>query len=324
MWFFPLDRAASLTMRAFGCALAGALLFFVAGRLLKRRWISRLGIVAALATFACYSCLYLARPAWMRLALDPNSPPPQTAGFTWTTRADGLETAELAISADGHWVDRVALVRIDPGRYRFTVEWDGARPRTIDEWQSTLGAAVVMNGSYFSPDRSPQTPLRSHGRSFGPAEYQSQHAAFAGGDIIDLRGRALPDAIAGFSDAMVSYPTLLDREGHVRVAESDWLASRSFVALDGAGRVLFGTTKTGYFSLQRLGEWLKHAPLDVRVALNLDGGPIASQAVAAPGYSRVVVGSAEINHGADVLRAFWQARRTDHWKLPIVVAAIPK
>jgi hypothetical protein len=322
MWFFPLDRAASLTLRVFGCALTLAILISIVGLVLRQRWIRVLGMAAAVGALLVWSGLYLARPAWMRLALDPDSPLPR-ASIDWTTRADGLETADAELAVDGDWVDHVALVRIDPARYRFTVEWN-PEARTIDEWQETLHASVVMNGSYFSPDRSPQTPLRTHGRSLGPAQYQSQHGAFAGGDIIELQGRALPSAIAGFSDAMVSYPLLVDRQGQVRVKKSDWLASRSFVALDGAGRVLFGTTKTGYFSLRRLGEWLKSAPLDVRVALNLDGGPIASQAVAAPGYSRVIVGSAEINHGADVLRAFFQARRTNHWKLPIVVAAIPR
>jgi hypothetical protein len=320
MWWFPLDASASLTLRVFGAILICALI--VTGLGLRRsRRVAALGVATALAASLFWTALYLSRPAWMRYALDPRSPAPRTVLTQWTTRADGLETAEASLSVDGHWVDQVLLSRIDPARYRFVVRW--AQPKPIEDWQQDLGAAVVMNGSYFLPDHTPQTPLRAGGNRLGPQRYESQHAAFIGdrGEILDLRGLPLPKSIDAFSDAMVSYPLLCPSRAQ---GQADWLASRSFIAVDGRGRVLFGTSRTGYFSLQRLAAWLQAAPLDVRIALNLDGGPIASQAVSAPGYSRVQIGSAETNRGADVLRAFFQSRRTRHWSLPIIVAALPR
>ena len=61
---------------------------------------------------------------------------------------------------------------------------------------------------------------------------------------------------------MVSYPLLLDEAGEVRApATREWLASRTFIALDGEGRVVVGTTRSGFFTLRRLGEYLKASPL---------------------------------------------------------------
>jgi hypothetical protein len=40
-----------------------------------------------------------------------------------------------------------------------------------------------------------------------------------------------------------------------------------------------GTTKEAFFSLTRLALFLKSAPLDLRLALNLDGGPVACRSV---------------------------------------------
>jgi hypothetical protein len=39
--------------------------------------------------------------------------------------------------------------------------------------------------------------------------------------------------------------------------------------------VIFGTTADAFFSFDRLAAFLRAAPLDIRIALNLDGGPVA-------------------------------------------------
>ena len=91
------------------------------------------------------------------------------------------------------------------------------------------------------------------------------------------------------------------------------------VALTGSG--------AAEMRLRRLGDILQRAPLDLRVALNLDGGPVASQVVAVPGYERVVLGDAELTGGHDLLRlAYQQARRAvgPEPGLPIVLVAMPR
>jgi hypothetical protein len=326
---FPLDTAASFTLRIFCGGIALFVVVAIAARLLGRRRLARAAAVGALVVAGGWGFLHATKPAWLRYALATPVPAPRADFGGWTARAPGLETGDIALSVDGRWVDQIALCRLDPRRHRFSVHWDG-RPRAVEDWQRALGAELVINGSYFLPDDMPQTPLRRAGAAAGPTRYTSIHGAFvagAGGDvaILDLRDKNALAAIAPFPEAMVSYPLLVDEAGEVRAPPArDWLASRTFIALDGDGRVIVGTTRSGFFTLRRLGEYLRASGLGIRVALNFDGGPVATQMVKTPGYERIVTGNAEITDGGDVARVFYQAHRTTRWKLPIVLAATPR
>jgi len=324
---FPLETAASFTLRLFAGGIAVFALAAIAALLLRRRRLAKIAAAGALVVAAGWGFLHATKPAWLRAALASPVPVPRSDFGGWTARAPGLETGDIELTIDGRWIDHIALCRLDPRLYRFTVHWDGTA-RLVEDWQRELGATLVINGSYFLPDGSPQTPLRMDGRAAGPARYTSIHGGFVAGDdvaILDLKGKDVLAAIAPFPEAMVSYPLLLDQTGEVRApATRDWLASRTFIALDGEGRVVVGTTRSGFFTLRRLGEYLKASPLGLRVALNFDGGPIASQIVKTPTFERVTIGNAEITDGGDVARVWWQAHRTSRWRLPIVLAATPR
>ncbi len=333
---FPLETAASFTLRVFASGIAVFALVAIAALLLRRRRLAKIAAAGALLIAGGWAFLHATKPAWLRAALATPVPVPRSDFGGWTARAPGLETGEIELTIDGRWIDHIALCRLDPRRYRFTVHWDATRSRTVEEWQQALGASLVINGSYFLPDGSPQTPLRLDGRAAGPARYTSLHGGFVAGDgvadglangvaILDLKGKDVLPAIAPFPQAMVSYPLLLDEAGEVRAPTTrEWLASRTFIALDGEGRVVVGTTRSGFFTLRRLGEYLKASPLGLRVALNFDGGPIASQMVKTDAFERVTIGNAEITDGGDVARVWWQAHRTSRWRLPIVLAATPR
>ena len=124
---------------------------------------------------------------------------------------------------------------------------------------------------------------------------------------------------------MVSYPLLLAPDGSHRVkADRRWLANRSFVAQDKAGLIVIGTTKDAFFSLEALARFLKAAPLDLSIALNLDGGPVACQEIQLKGYERAHCGWWETNvQDGDIKLLRWtlSGRR---WVLPIALVAIPK
>jgi hypothetical protein len=324
---FPLDTAASFTLRIFGGGLVLCAIVAIAALLLRRRRLAEIALAAALLVAGGWLFLRVTRPAWLRAALATPVPVPRSEFGGWTARAPGLETGDVELSIDGRWVDSIALCRLDPRRYHFSVQWDGT-PRAVEDWQRALGATLVINGSYFLPDGTPQTPLRIAGRAAGPKRYNAIHGAFVAGDgaaILDLAGKDALAAIAPFPEAMVSYPLLVDEAGQIRAPPArDWLASRTFVAFDGEGRVIVGTTRSGFFTLRRLGEYLKASPFGIRVALNFDGEPVATQMVKTPTFERVVSGNAEITDGGDVARVFYQAHRTSRWKLPIVLAATPR
>lgn len=327
--FLPNDRGVSYSIRIFGLLLALSLAAFIISRIMKRRWLMRLSLGVGVLTLITWGTLYATRPAWLRIAMKTEVPMPTTSDMKWEMRLPGLETAELELRVKDVVVDRMVLVRIDPLRYHLSVHWDTTASRTAEDWQRELGAAVVVNGSYFGgDDHAPLTPLRLTGKPAGPTSYQSTHGAFVADgsrvDILDLKDRDVFQAIGAFPEAMVSYPLLMDGKGENRaVVSKDWLASRNFVGIDGEGRVVLGTTETGFFTLHRLGDFLKASPLGLRTALNFDGGPLVSQVVRAGDFKRDFHGTAEISDGSDVLRSFWHAHFEAHWTLPVVLVAVP-
>jgi hypothetical protein len=326
--YLPIGEEVSYTRRIFGCLLVVSAAALCLGYLLRRRWLTRFGAGFGVSVLLIWGCLYLARPPWLRIAGQSLVPLPTFGKIDWTTRAPGLDTADLDLHVNDEVVDHVVFVRLDPRYYKFSVHYDPTGSRTAEDWQRELGATVVVNGSYFGQTNVPLTPLRSAGKSLGPADYQSDHGAFVTDGsqvaIIDLRQKDVLKAIAPYADAMVSYPLLIDANGGNRARETKvWLASRNFIGIDNSGRVVIGTTQTGFFTLHRLGEFLKKAPLGLRVALNFDGGPLVSQVVQAGGFSRQFHGKAEMTNDTDVLRALWHAHVDPPSPLPIVLVAMP-
>ncbi len=326
--FLPANRSVSFSLVVFGLFLVSCVIVFVIGRLWRKRWVSRIAIASAAAILFVWGFLFITRPMWLRIATQNPVPTPTVSALHWERRTIGLETAELVFYISGVVVDRMMLVRLDPQCYQFSIHWDPTGTRTAEEWQREFGATVVVNGSYFGHNFVPLTPLRTSGHPAGPTTYDSTHGAFVAHghhvDILDLQDLDVFKTINPFPDAMVSYPLLIDHRGENRAIESKtWLASRNFVAIDGDKHVVLGTTETGFFTLYRLGEFLKDGPLELRVALNLDGGPLVSQIVQAGEFTRHFHGKSEISNSSDVLRVFWHTYSGVNWTLPIVLIAQP-
>lgn len=325
----PNDTSVSYTVRIFGVLLLLCVGAYVVGALKGRRWLMKSTAAVAVAVLALWAILYATRPAWLKIATQPIVPQPTASALNWETRAPGLETAELELRVNDVVVDRMVLVRLDQNQYKFSVHWDTTASRTAEDWQRELGAAVVVNGSYFGgEDHAPLTPLRLSGTPAGPTSYESTHGAFVSDGkhvkILDLNKLDVFKTINAYPEAMVSYPLLMDGKGDNRAIDSKvWLASRNFVGLDHADRVVLGTTETGFFTLHRLGEFLKAAPLGLRLVLNFDGGPLVSQVVHAGEFKRNFHGTAEMTNGSDVLRAFWHEHFERPWTLPVVLVAVP-
>ena len=269
---------------------------------------------AALPALALF-LLGAAPPGWQFLAFTDPEKAPDPVLFEWTERLPGFETGVLPARFSSEIVDRIHLVRVDPKRYSF------------EAWQERTGALAVINASFYQQDYSPDTPMKAAGVLLGPRSQKSHHGAFVAGpgaDVIDLEGRDVQAAIAPFSEAAVSYPLLLDASGRVRAGRNPkWIASRTFVAVDDQGRILLGTTETGFFSLRRLGLFLKAAPLAIKVALNMDGGPPACMAVRAGNFQDTLRGRWEGNDSAGRFQMFWGEKAVD-WPLPNVIAVVPR
>jgi hypothetical protein len=163
----------------------------------------------------------------------------------------------------------------------------------------------------------------------GPRDYDAKHGAFLVSasfvGIRDLAGTDWQEAFRGADYAMVSYPLLIAADGRSRSkGDARWLANRSFVGQDGNGRIILGTTMDAFFSLDRLAAFLRTAPLDLKLALNLDGGPIACQAIALKAFRRDFCGQWELatrNGDPRLLKPLFGPRR---WGLPIALIVVPK
>ena len=266
----------------------------------------------------------------MRLALLTPPPPAMAGPFTWQSLQDGLDVGELPVLAGGQEVDRILLARLSPTKFRFEVLNEPAGNIDIDEWMRRTGATFIVNGSYYSRYGLPDTPIISNDQPLGPKEYDARHGAFITdgrqAEIRDLKAESWSSAFSGATNAFVNYPLLVDADGNSRALKSDrrWLANRSFVAQDGDGRIVIGTTKEAFFSLDRLADFLASAPLGLRLALNLDGGPPACQAVAASGFSRSFCGKWETQTRGDEIRLLGHLVGQRRWALPIVLVARPQ
>lgn len=265
----------------------------------------------------------------VRLALQ--RPVPEVVAGTpiWREARPGFEVGELPVLAGGEEIDRILFARIDPARYRFEVRNDPSGRTTLPDWMRELGAILVVNGSYYAHDGGPATPVVIAGRIAGPNDYVATQGAFVSGPhgtaIVDLAHEDWRVALSGVHSAMVSYPMLIGADGKSRApVGSGWLANRSFLAQDANGRVLIGTTRDAFFSLDRLADFLRQAPLGLTRAIDLDGGPVACQAIALPNFQRNHCGSWELQidkQGYAKMLPLWP------WaypSMPMALAVLPK
>jgi hypothetical protein len=264
----------------------------------------------------------------MRVALRQRGPA-EAGRLEWRRIDQGFEVGELPVIAANMEVDRILLARIDPARFRFVVRNAPAGDKDLGRWLTDLKALLVINGSFYLPRGTPETPLVSGGVLLGPRSYDAKHGAFvASAAFVGIRDLASEDwrtALRGADDAVVSYPLLLASDGSSRAAGDDrWLANRSFVAQDHAGRIVVGTTTDAFFSLNRLAAFLRTAPLDLTQVLNLDGGPLACQGISVEGYRRDFCGQWELAARDGELKLLRWTFGARPWALPIVLAVLPK
>lgn len=100
------------------------------------------------------------------------------------------------------------------------------------------------------------------------------------------------------TNGVVSYPILIDGS-YCDKNKSRWLANRSFIGQDKSGWIVIGTTIDAFFSLDRLAAFLHDSPLELTIALNLDGGPVACQGIQLNGFERKTYGHWEMRTDDD-------------------------
>jgi hypothetical protein len=265
----------------------------------------------------------------MRLALLPVIPDVTAGTSAWKEMEPGFEVREIPVATGGQEIDRLYLNRFDPVRFRFIARNEPGGTKDIDQWEAALhpqgagGTVLIVNGSYFGLKGGADTPLVSMGERLGPRDYDAKAGAWvanaSGTHVVDLAGRDWRAVLDGAENAMVSYPLLIGEDGRNAVrAKSNWLANRTFIAEDHQGRIIVGSTKEAFFSLDRLASFLLKAGLDIKTALNLDGGPIAGLSVRSASYrlKHYAWWEAQVTDGKVSLL---QAPRDVPWGMPVVL-----
>lgn len=231
----------------------------------------------------------------MQLALKPGIPDVTAGASSWNEIEPGFQVREIPVMAGDREVDRLYLNRFDPAEFRFVARNEPSGAKDIDQWEAALkpegagGTVLIVNGSYFGLKGEADTPFVSMGARLGPGEYDAKAGVWvanaSGTHVVDLTGRDWRAVVENAANAMVSYPLLVGEDGRNNVrARSNWLANRTFIAEDRKGRIIVGSTKDAFFSLDRLANFLLESELELKTALNLDGGPIAGLSVRSGNY----------------------------------------
>ena len=208
----------------------------------------------------------------------------------WSMLRRGLERRVIDIyNAQNQRVESLYIWRLDQKYFRLDVAYE-ERPKSLTTWQEETGAAIVLNGGYYSIDNERYFPDgltivdgRASGRSFN---------GFGGMLAIEQSGAELRwlvekpyDSYEPLHAALQAFPILVkpggqlgfgaERENHVQ-------ARRTVIAQDRDGRILLMVAPQGYFTLHQLSVYLTESDLDLDIAVNLDGGGSTGILVANP------------------------------------------
>ncbi len=267
--------------------------------------------------------------------------PDQIPGYKkieWSEPLPGFFAGNVSVLFHNRLVDRIQILRVDPERYKFGVHND-PQLRTIETWREDLDALAVINGSYYKAKPvygAPLTPVLMDGKFAGVNGYRSKHGVFLaepvdptkpkatfvdfGGSVTKITEQFLKKF--GYKEAVVSYPVLLDYKGSVRAKNNPkWRATRTFTGMDKNGYVILGNTQGGFFSLYRLGQFLKSLKeLDLVYVLNMDGGPPACMDVKAGEFRYTNYGIWESNDASGREIIYWNDQNRSKWRIPNVIS----
>lgn len=129
----------------------------------------------------------------------------------WEDERPGLRAGSFEVRASGGLlVNSVAIVEIDPARYRFSLAAaPGFEPRSVDAWMSDTGVTVAVNTGLFSKDGEPQGLVMLDGtRSGRRAAWLDAAVAFEDGRLRLVPPAAL-DSLDGRASAFQVLPWLV-------------------------------------------------------------------------------------------------------------------
>jgi uncharacterized protein YigE (DUF2233 family) len=211
----------------------------------------------------------------------------------WDQLAPGIEERWVPVDPDAP-EQVVYALRIEPARVTFRIHYEEGSAQTIEEWQASTGAAVIVNGGFFSGNYTPVGRIVMDGVMYGfPLNYGERSIGVAGLFTV-LDGEVEMYAIGRssysprgmrFDQAIESYPILLlPGRQPTYPEETNEEARRTLIGIDDQQRVIILVSNV-QFTLHELSGWLAESDLNLDTALNLDGGRSTGLSVNVPGHS---------------------------------------
>ena len=208
----------------------------------------------------------------------------------WSEVRPGLERRVIQVYNDQRQpVESVHVWRLDQDHFRLDVAF-AETPKPLESWQKETGAALVVNGGYFSfaNERfSPDGLAILNGRAYGQSFEGFGGMLAIDGPRAELRWLVQKpyDPDERLAAALQSFPILVQPGGRLGFGperEDHAAARRTVIAQDREGRILFIVTPLGYFTLHQLSAYLTESDLNLDIAINLDCGGSTGILVANP------------------------------------------
>lgn len=235
--------------------------------------------------------------------------PPASVPSPFATLEPGLDLALLpgppATEGDG----LIAVVRIDPGRFDLRLLNASApeegRPRSVRDWAFRAGASAAINASLYQADWRTATGLmrsRAHvnharlGKDKAVLAFEPLAAGVPPVRLIDLACEALDPAARAYGSLVQSIRMVSCERAGVW-APSERRFSSAAIGVDGAGRLLLIHARSPW-PVHELVAALLAAPIDLRQAMYVEGGPEAQLYVRGGGTELLRQGASE--HGLEL------------------------
>jgi uncharacterized protein YigE (DUF2233 family) len=214
------------------------------------------------------------------------------ATVIWQALDNGLESSVITLPATSQ-VDpgRIHALRCSPDDWFFEpLEYRAHannRRLSASGWQKLTGATFVINAGQYTADFRHLGWFIHNSINLGSSRHPVWKGIFSGNPkpdpskagmtIIDLKFQPLSFDTLPYKNAVQSL-MLFDRQGIIRVNNTDKTARRCIIAQDGDGLIYVLITEKDW-TLWNLASYLKSCDLNLKQAMSLDGGAQAQLAL---------------------------------------------
>jgi exopolysaccharide biosynthesis protein len=222
--------------------------------------------------------------------------PVPTIDNNWNTIADGVQWRIINFRDSTGSVVSMIVVRTDPARVNYKVHYTRGVVRNLRQWQTELRTPLaIVNASFFDPQNRPIGLIASNNVVIGTNIARNDAGMFqVVNGVPRIRSMWLQpyQNTETFQEAVQAFPILM-AEGQVAPINPDLQAvsaRRTVLAQDRYGRIYIIATQYTNVKLADLALWLSVSGLELRYAVNMDGGQSTNLYLATGGQTQYTTG----------------------------------